>query len=1386
MSIPNPVFNSPVVGNVVLTFEVTDSHGCIATDDLLVHVTSIVPEPQMANQLICGDGVVQMLATIGPEGDEVQFSLDGISPVYTDASFPYQYTTPLIAAGTDLLVYARTRNSINGFVSSWISATASALSGSIPGYIIGGGFPSCLGLSTGPLQLIEHKGNILRWQKRLNGGNWINIAFTDDLYEETPVAAGFWEYRAVVKLSVCTEVYTDPVGITFSSPTNPGVLTSTNTSICSGSSTGTLTVSGIIGSVIYWERSYNTGPWVIVANGGNTFTDFPVQAGSWNYRVLVANGECAGAYSNPVSIGVAASPAGGSLSGGGQICYGNYTPMMVLSGYTGPVLNWQRRYNGGLWENIVNTGTWYEEIPSASGTWNYRVVIEGYNCPDAYSGIVTVQVLSQSSGGNVNGSTSICLGSSTGYLTLGSYNGTILKWQKKYNTGNWTDINHFTATYQEVPSSPGTWYYRALVQNGTCGQFYATPASVIVSVPAIGGTLTGNTQLCLGSSTGPLTLSGHTGSILKWQRRLNSGNWIDINNQLSTYTETLNQAGLYEYRVVLQNGGCAQVYSSIAAITVNTLTVAGITTGAGSVCFGEAINPILASGYTGVIQGWQKRLNGGSWVDIQHFSNTYQETPVSAGTWDYRAVIQNASCNIATSSFSTVVVNQLPVIYSISGNPILCTGSAGSILNLSGSQTSVGYQLYKNGIVSGFPKQGNGQPLQWSGLQPGLYTVTASGTSTSCGSIMQGELLVTAYPVPVTYPVSSAGYDCGGLGVGEVVLSGSESGISYQLQNNGLAVGLPIVGSGTELNWSAVYAGNYQILGTNQLTGCQSTMSGTAVVEWKPLPQLYAMTGGGSACQSMAGVPVGLSGSQSGINYALFYNGQYNGMNLPGTGQVLNFGNQQSGGVYTIIASNPVTLCQNNMVGSVEVDILPAPILDLGPDILLLYGTSVILSPQIGGGLSPYSYSWTPGTALSNQSASNPIVNPIDTITYTLVLTGNNMCSSTDKVKVIPFLPAGQSVVNGHVVYGNPASTPLVNIPVFIKDTDGNIVAQCFTDANGDYRFQPFPNGQYTLSASSEQAVGGINSTDALRILRHFVQLQTIGGIWLKAGDVDATHYVNSVDALSIQMYFIGAISYFIAGDWIFEEKSLLFDGGIFNKNLTGLCYGDVNGSFIPYAKNGADLNIVKGASMEIVAGQEVLIPVYMDKDAAIGAVSLSFRYDPNAMEIMDAILPEKTGNLFVNALDGLFQLSYVAQDVMIYNTENPVIWLKAKIRDVSSAMYVTGEFADPDAEVYESISLILPDLKLKQTTHSDYMTVYPNPAKDKTKFGFYLETESELSLQLFDTQGRMIKMILNGHYPSGNASLNADLSELPAGFYFGKLYVNKVLSQTVKLEIIP
>ncbi|MFM8373589.1 MAG: beta strand repeat-containing protein, partial [Bacteroidota bacterium] len=208
------------------------------------------------------------------------------------------------------------------------------------------------------------------------------------------------------------------------------------------------------------------------------------------------------------------------------------------------------------------------------------------------------------------------------------------------------------------------------------------------------------------------------------------------------------------------------------------------------------------------------------------------------------------------------------------------------------------------------------------------------------------------------------------------------------------------VNGGTSWQTSNTFAslapGSYNIVVRLQVSPtCSTSYSGNPVTLVAAVPPTaYNVTGGGAYCSGGAGVPVGLSNSQSGVNYQLRLNGVNTGAPVSGTGAAISFGNQTSAGTYTVVATNPSNSCTAVMTGSVTVTVntLPSAAIAVSEtsgatnnDGTICAGASATLTASGGG-----TYSWSNGAATAAITVS-----PATTTTYTVTVTDANTCSST-------------------------------------------------------------------------------------------------------------------------------------------------------------------------------------------------------------------------------------------------------------------------------------------------------------------------------------------------------------------------------------------------------
>ena len=114
-----------------------------------------------------------------------------------------------------------------------------------------------------------------------------------------------------------------------------------------------------------------------------------------------------------------------------------------------------------------------------------------------------------------------------------------------------------------------TTQYRAVVQSSSCASANSSVATITVNPVSVGGSIAGSATVCTGTNSTTLSLSGHTGTVVRWQSSTdNFSNTIDINNTTNGLTVN-NLSATTQYRAVVQSGSCTSATSNTATITVN-------------------------------------------------------------------------------------------------------------------------------------------------------------------------------------------------------------------------------------------------------------------------------------------------------------------------------------------------------------------------------------------------------------------------------------------------------------------------------------------------------------------------------------------------------------------------------------------------------------------------------------------------------------------------------------------------------------------------------------------------------------------------------------------------------------------------------------------------
>jgi len=731
------------------------------------------------------------------------------------------------------------------------------------------------------------------------------------------------------------------------------------------------------------------------------------------------------------------------------VCSGQPFTYPITSNLGGTSYTWSRAAVTGI-SNPASSGTSSTISESLINTTtsdiNVTYVIQPYGqaptlCPGtAQNLVVTVRALPQvNAGADLTipyGTNTVITGSASGGAGSLSY--------------SWTPITYIgsganTPTPQTINLISNRTYTLAVTDGSGCTNSDAMTVFVVGSPISASPTATPS-SICIGDNTAlAANASGGSGTYTySWS---SSPAGFSSTSATAVVAPTVNTV----YTVVVNDG--YNTATSSVAVTVNPLPVEYSLTGGGEYCIG---GPGVTVGLSGSQPG----------VSYQLFNNlnpvgtpvTGTGSPISfgnqslAGNYTVEATRASTGCSNTMGSTVSVIINPLPV------------ANAGIDQTIPyGTNTTL------NGSVSG----GFG-PMSYS-WTPVTYIGTGSTTPTPQTTNLYSN---TTFTLRIT---DSKG--CIGNDQMTVMLSGSAIAVNAiatpdeicadtsQSQLNAITTG----GSGLySYTWTSNPAGSpawssmlqspmvspdvtttYTVVANDGFN--TATASVTVLVH--PLPLVYAVTGGGSYCYAGAGAPIGLSGSEPGVNYQLLRGGIPDGPPVTGTGSPISFGNRTAAFTYTVLAVNNTNGCSNMMSGSTSITILPPPdtYLVTGGGSYPLGGVGVPVGLTYGdAGVSYQLYcdNVPVGTPVAGANTSIDFGLQTQAGTYTVVatdiLTGCTANMDGSVAIVILPLPNVYSVFGGGTICtGGPG------LPVSMTGSENGIEYQLFRDG--------FPYGPIVL-----------------------------------------------------------------------------------------------------------------------------------------------------------------------------------------------------------------------------------------------------------------------------------------------------------------------------------
>lgn len=490
------------------------------------------------------------------------------------------------------------------------------------------------------------------------------------------------------------------------------------------------------------------------------------------------------------------------------------------------------------------------------------------------------------------------------------------------------------------------------------------------------------------------------------------------------------------------------------------------------------------------------------------------------------------------------------------------------------------------------------------------------------------------------------------------------------------------------------------------------------------------------------------------------------------------------------------------------------PVISTSVDSLMNFGKIVV-----GNSSKSQSYTVSGSNLMANIhiTASAGFQVSVDDSTFSNNVTVNQSGGNTTAKVYVRFYPSEEKLYSGYISqisgttqknvgvsgtgvmpsskialtirYLNSSLSPLNNAGVKIK-YQNSVIDQKVINGYGEFILLNPVYGKYQLEVSSNNLFGGVNATDALKVLLHSVGIEGLSGLNLKAADVNASNSVNATDALKILLRTVGTLTSFEAGDWIFDNPEVVINNSSVTQDVYGLCVGDVNGSYVPnLAKTVASLIYNNEKCVGVNPGSEFQLPLTLMGNQEIGAFTLTLRY-PEELARFTGLLQMPEGTVY-STYNGVIKIAWAGLTPLNTGTEGVLLNLSFKPKNLfeNGTRFVLeldpafSEINDPTGNIIYGSMVSVPSVQYNIPEEFKLSQNYPNPFNPSTCIEYQLPVDAEVKLEVYNSLGELVADLVNSKLGAGTHKTEWRSGSLPSGTYLCRFEARGISSHYVKIQ---
>lgn len=899
---------------------------------------------------------------------------------------------------------------------------------------------------------------------------------------------------------------------------NPRATMSGDAIVCQDAPSTRITFQGSGGNLPYtFKYILNNGvaQTATTLNGSSSReVDVPNGAGGMLKYDLIAVSDvygCTRTLAATSTVRVLATPDAG-ISGPAEACAASSSSLTITGSQgTAPYTFTYQRDNGPM-ESVVSAGSLSTANVSLStaqpGTQTITLqkvsyAVGGTTCEKTLARVHTITINPSPVLPTVTGA-AFCQGTTGISLpTVTPIAGTTLRWYGTSATGG-----SWSATPPVPPTGTvGLSNYYVSQFNPTTG-CEGQRAEIPVRIHPLPEAVLGQGAIVCQSSPDPqLTLTGSRGtSPYTFYYRINGGATRNAVTSAGTSVESLGVStaapltASYELLEVADANGCRQAQSGTSVFRV-LATPDAVISAPTDLCRGATASTTFTATSGKAPYTFTYSINGGAEQTVVSPSGTNTaraDIPSSgAGTMTFRltkvSYSDGTTCSKGILQDLNVTVHPLPlanvgivgIVGQTASSLLLCQGSASPGLRFTGT---VGAEPYSfsytmNGAAQTATSTGPSITLPISTNAAGTFRYELGQVTDARGCVSNLTGLSTTVRI-LTNPVATlkgAAKVCEKDAEPVLTFKGTQGSAPYRFTytlNGGpdLVVLSPAGADSTTLRAPTSVPGTYtyrlkEVSYTDGIT-CVSSLSEEAMVMVYDLP-IGSMKGSSTdieICQLQPFPEILFSGRGGTPPYTFRYRRNNEVLTSTGNSFIEKASTRTAGTtLYELLEIQDARLCRQAQAGKVKVTVHPIPVVDAGPDKIMLENSGITLdgSASNGNGLR---FQWTPSTNLSDPTAPKPLATPPQSTRYLLTVTSDKGCSDTSSMllqvlfkPVIPntFTPNGDGYNDRWEILNLGAYPDAI---VEIYNDRGHLLmrnAGQYRPWDGTYKGMPLPVGTY-------------------------------------------------------------------------------------------------------------------------------------------------------------------------------------------------------------------------------------------------------------------------------------------------------------------------------------